>query len=61
MADILKAGHATRLGLIRVHREGIVAAPAWVYHVIGAATDRARCPHINDIKYQGRVYLDGRM
>jgi hypothetical protein len=61
MSVILESREAACFGLIRIHRESIVIAPAGMGDVVDAAAERAPGPYVDHIEGQRRVDGNRRM
>ena len=49
------------LRLVGIDRETVVRPPARVAHVVGAASERASVPQVDEIEHEGSVDPDGRV
>src|ERR1700761_4038766 len=61
VSEAREARETPTLGLERVHRKGLVAAPARMHHVVAAAAFRSTHPGVHYIERQRRVNTDARM
>src|SRR5215467_755073 len=56
-----KASHTPAFCLVRIDWKGVVIAPPWMGHMIGAAANGAAIPGVDQIEYQWRVHWNGGM
>ena len=61
MAHGIEAVHAAGLGFQGIDREGLVAAPAGMGHMVGATPYGATVPGVDQVEHQGHVDADQRV
>ena len=61
MAMIPETADAAALGFIGINGEGIITSAAGMRHMIGATTNAAAVPGINNIKHKRRINTNGGM